>query len=180
MGLAIRTEYFYCMAAKIDSVSIHLSYSYIREIASQSFSGCFHSSPFLGRRRSRWEHWTHMAQLIVSATNSRTNCDCPLEIRVLPYIDERCSVGESPWHSLNFLVRFSAQSLPIVLFQVFCSSEMDLIHKEHPNTRVFHANVGRYQLNFYEAERLCEILGGRLATYDQLHRAWENGYERCE
>ena len=45
---------------------------------------------------------------------------------------------------------------------------------------VFHAKVGRYKLNFYDAQRLCEILGATLATYNQLYTAWAAGYQACE
>ena len=46
---------------------------------------------------------------------------------------------------------------------------------------VFHAAVTskRYQLNYYEAQRLCEINRATLATYDQLFAAWEVGLELC-
>ena len=44
---------------------------------------------------------------------------------------------------------------------------------------VFGANIGRYKLTFYEAQRLCEIVGATLASYDQLYKAWEAGMEWC-
>ena len=39
--------------------------------------------------------------------------------------------------------------------------------------------AGRYKLNYYDAQRLCEMLGATLATYDQLYAAWETGYQMC-
>ena len=48
-----------------------------------------------------------------------------------------------------------------------------------PVEGVFHASVGRYKLNFYDAQRVCEIRGATLATYDQLRDAWRAGLERC-
>ena len=48
-----------------------------------------------------------------------------------------------------------------------------------PQEGVFHAEVGRYNLNYYDAQRVCEIHGATLATFDQLHYAWSAGLERC-
>ena len=59
--------------------------------------------------------------------------------------------------------------------------EMDLITTYKPNSGVFHAIAnGVYKLNFYEAERLCELLGATLASYDQLDQAYKAGYEKCQ
>ena len=44
---------------------------------------------------------------------------------------------------------------------------------------VFHAQVGRYTLTFYDAQRLCALLGATLATHDQLYTAWEAGLQKC-
>ena len=44
---------------------------------------------------------------------------------------------------------------------------------------VFHAQVGRYTLTFYDAQRLCALLGATLATYNQLYTAWEAGLQKC-
>lgn len=48
-----------------------------------------------------------------------------------------------------------------------------------PVEGVFHASVGRYKLNFYDAQRVCEIRGATLATYDQLYAAWSAGLDHC-
>lgn len=48
-----------------------------------------------------------------------------------------------------------------------------------PVQGVFHAQVGTYALNFYDAQRICEINGAKLATYNQLYEAWEDGLQRC-
>ena len=39
--------------------------------------------------------------------------------------------------------------------------------------------IGHYKLTFYEAERLCEILGAILVSYNKLYKAWEAGMEWC-
>ena len=49
----------------------------------------------------------------------------------------------------------------------------------NPVEGVFHASVGRYNLNYYDAQRVCEIRGAALATYNQLHDAWSAGLEFC-
>ena len=58
---------------------------------------------------------------------------------------------------------------------------MTLIYASNPVNGVFHAKVtvGSYALNFYEAERLCGLLGATLASYDQLYRAWQAGFGIC-
>ena len=48
-----------------------------------------------------------------------------------------------------------------------------------PVQGVFHAAVGSYNLNYYDAQRLCEIHGATLATYNQLYKAWQAGLETC-
>ena len=55
------------------------------------------------------------------------------------------------------------------------------IYYEPEAKGVFHAAVTgkKYQLNYYEAQRLCEINRATLATYDQLLAAWEVGLELC-
>ena len=51
------------------------------------------------------------------------------------------------------------------------------IYYEPQAKGVFYVEVTgkRYQLNYYEAHRLCEINRATLATYDQLLAAWEVG-----
>ena len=45
---------------------------------------------------------------------------------------------------------------------------------------VFHGQaVSGYNLNFDNAKRFCELLGAKLATYNQLHAAWQAGLQRC-
>ena len=58
---------------------------------------------------------------------------------------------------------------------------MTLVHASNPVNGVFLAKVngGNYALNFYEAERLCGLLGATLASYDQLYRAWQAGLGTC-
>lgn len=38
---------------------------------------------------------------------------------------------------------------------------------------------GRYQLNFYEAQRACEGQAAVVASFEQLFRAWEQGLDWC-
>ncbi|XP_076978502.1 hyaluronan and proteoglycan link protein 3 [Tamandua tetradactyla] len=38
---------------------------------------------------------------------------------------------------------------------------------------------GRYQLNFYEAQRACEEQDAVVASFEQLFRAWEEGLDWC-
>lgn len=46
--------------------------------------------------------------------------------------------------------------------------------------KVFHGKVVvGYNLNFYNAKQFCELLGAKLATYNQLHAAWEAGLQQC-
>ena len=44
---------------------------------------------------------------------------------------------------------------------------------------VFHTKTGRYKLNYENAKRLCALHGAQLATYSQLHKAWQAGAEMC-
>ena len=44
---------------------------------------------------------------------------------------------------------------------------------------VFHASVGSYNLNYNDAQRVFEIHGATLATYNQPYAAWSAGLERC-
>ena len=39
--------------------------------------------------------------------------------------------------------------------------------------------IARYKLNYYDAKRLCALLGATQATYNQLYAAWEAGLELC-
>ncbi|XP_029469889.1 hyaluronan and proteoglycan link protein 4 isoform X2 [Rhinatrema bivittatum] len=43
----------------------------------------------------------------------------------------------------------------------------------------YHPRLGRYSLNFYEAEKACLEQDGILASYDQLHEAWLQGMDWC-
>ena len=56
-----------------------------------------------------------------------------------------------------------------------------IIKTPTPKAGVTHATISgsRYNWTFYEAQRVCQILGGSLATYDQLHAAWNKGMELC-
>ncbi|XP_007896990.2 hyaluronan and proteoglycan link protein 4 [Callorhinchus milii] len=43
----------------------------------------------------------------------------------------------------------------------------------------YQSRLGRYKLNFYEAERACREQDGVLASYEQVHRAWGDGLDWC-
>jgi len=76
-------------------------------------------------------------------------CNCSLEISVLPYIDNKCNVNKT------------------------------LIIEGSPVGRVFYAAVDKAKMNYYEAERLCEMLGAILASLDQLTAAHKAGLNQC-
>jgi len=46
-------------------------------------------------------------------------------------------------------------------------------------TNLYIASVERYRLNYYDAQRFCELHGATLATHAQLLQAWNNGFEHC-
>ncbi|KAJ7371435.1 Hyaluronan and proteoglycan link protein 2, partial [Desmophyllum pertusum] len=77
------------------------------------------------------------------------SCQCGVEITVLPFIDDTCNVDST---GITILT---------------------------PVQGVFHAKVGKYNLNYYDAQRLCEIHGATLATYNQLYKAWQAGLQNC-
>ena len=58
--------------------------------------------------------------------------------------------------------------------------DRSLITTEAHFQSLFHAKVGRYKLNYFEAERLCEILGASLASWGQLTDAWQGGLQLCQ
>ena len=60
------------------------------------------------------------------------------------------------------------------------TADRALMETGSPVEHVFYAKVGKKQLNYFEAERLCNILGATLASLDQLTVAYEAGLYRCE
>lgn len=47
-------------------------------------------------------------------------------------------------------------------------------------TDITHATFNpRYVFNFSEAMRVCQILGGSMASFDQMQVAWEAGFQKC-
>lgn len=72
--------------------------------------------------------------------------------------------------------------LPVFFFLTSALSIADhaLMEMGSSVRNVFYAKVGTKQLNYYEAERLCNILGATLASLDQLTVAYEAGLHRCE
>ncbi|KAG8454909.1 hypothetical protein GDO86_001217 [Hymenochirus boettgeri] len=43
----------------------------------------------------------------------------------------------------------------------------------------YHPRLGRYSMNFHEAEEACKRQDGILASYDQVHEAWLDGLNWC-
>uniref|UniRef100_A0A8C3HEP5 Hyaluronan and proteoglycan link protein 4 n=1 Tax=Chrysemys picta bellii TaxID=8478 RepID=A0A8C3HEP5_CHRPI len=43
----------------------------------------------------------------------------------------------------------------------------------------YHPRLGRYTLNFHEAQEACLAQDGILASHDQLHKAWLEGMDWC-
>lgn len=43
----------------------------------------------------------------------------------------------------------------------------------------YHPRLGRYTLNFHEAQQACLQQDGILASHDQLHQAWLEGMDWC-
>ncbi|XP_053556673.1 hyaluronan and proteoglycan link protein 4 [Bombina bombina] len=43
----------------------------------------------------------------------------------------------------------------------------------------YHPRIGRYSMNFHQAEVACKQQDGILASYDQLHEAWLEGMDWC-
>ncbi|XP_035663351.1 aggrecan core protein-like [Branchiostoma floridae] len=55
--------------------------------------------------------------------------------------------------------------------------------KATPNQgKLFHLTSpeGRYRYDWDEAQQACAEKGAVLASYDQLHEAWQAGLERCD
>lgn len=77
------------------------------------------------------------------------SCNCSLEISVLPYIDNKCNVNQT------------------------------LIIEGSPVGRVFYAAVDKEKMNYYEAKRLCDMLGAILASLEQLTAAQAAGLNQC-
>ena len=78
---------------------------------------------------------------------------------------------EGSWHNFEFQKKLNVT--------VSFSVDMNAIKQSEAVKRVFHAKVGTKTLNFYDAQRLCALLGATLATYDQLYTAWEAGLQKC-
>ena len=91
------------------------------------------------------------------------------------------------WYCFFFFLFFFifdiclCSSAIVKLFVSFPDTTQMTIYYEPQYKGVFYAEVTgkRYQLNYYEAHRLCEINRATLATYDQLFAAWEVGLELC-
>ncbi|XP_040176586.1 hyaluronan and proteoglycan link protein 4 [Rana temporaria] len=43
----------------------------------------------------------------------------------------------------------------------------------------YYPRIGRYHMNFHQAQQACKQQDGILASYDQLHEAWLNGLDWC-
>ena len=78
---------------------------------------------------------------------------------------------------------FASDSPPQVVFMTgsFSFPGRDLIKKSAMVKGVFGSGVQgiRYDLNYYEAERLCQLSGATLASYAQLRAAWHANFGYC-
>lgn len=65
----------------------------------------------------------------------------------------------------------------VLRFSSFLDTSLILLSKGKRNiTNITHASFNpRYSFNFSEAVRVCEILNGTLATFEQMQAAWNNG-----
>lgn len=43
----------------------------------------------------------------------------------------------------------------------------------------YYPRLGRYNLNFYDAERACRDQDAIVASFDQLYEAWRGGMDWC-
>jgi len=77
----------------------------------------------------------------------------------------------------SFLLLFVLLHLNFFVFHLDLENSGLLL--TDPLEDVFQASVGRYNLNYHDAQRVCEIHGATLATYDQLYYAWSAGLEKC-
>ena len=59
-------------------------------------------------------------------------------------------------------------------------SDQTLIIEGSPVGRVFYAAVDKEKMNYYEAERLCDMLGAILASLKQLTAAQKAGLNQCK
>ena len=62
---------------------------------------------------------------------------------------------------------------------LYLISDQTLIIERSPVGRVFYASVDDANVNYYEAERLCEMLGAILASLEQLTAAHAAGLNQC-
>ena len=59
-------------------------------------------------------------------------------------------------------------------------TDLSLSEKQSPVAGVFLVRVARkYQLDYYEARKVCPMLGATLATYEQLDVAYRHGMQMC-
>ncbi|XP_073254540.1 uncharacterized protein [Porites lutea] len=79
------------------------------------------------------------------------SCQCKPEVSVRPFIDDACNIDLTD-------VYFN----PVPQY-----------------TNLYIASVERYRLNYYDAQRFCELHRATLATQAQLLQAWNNGFEHC-
>ncbi|KAL9973033.1 hypothetical protein ACROYT_G019440 [Oculina patagonica] len=83
---------------------------------------------------------------------------CPLEIAVLPYIDDHCNVDKS-----FIWLRKGERNITEITTAIF--KPLNQSHK--------------YSFNFTEAKSVCEILDGSLASLEQMQAAFDNGFQEC-
>ncbi|XP_078370686.1 uncharacterized protein LOC144654413 isoform X2 [Oculina patagonica] len=99
-----------------------------------------------------------------------TTFEALFSLGLLPCASSPCKYGGTCIHGPR-LGEFSCQ----------CGIEdFSGLGKGTPVQGVFHAQGNkRYDLNYYDAQRLCEIFQATLATYNQLYAAWDAGLQQC-
>ena len=66
-------------------------------------------------------------------------------------------------------------------FISFVETSLIILSKGERNvTDITHASFNpRYVFNFSEAVRVCQILGGSMASFEQMQVAWKAGFQKC-
>ena len=89
--------------------------------------------------------------------------DASIELYYELTLEKQRKKGEQSWYRLYFF-----------------SDTTKMFFGSPPTQGVFWGRaVTRYNLNYENAKRFCDLLGAPLATYNQLYTAWQAGLERC-
>ena len=71
-------------------------------------------------------------------------------------------------------------SLSFTCTRLYFIPDQTLIIEGSPVRRVFYAAVDKEKMNYYEAKRLCDMLGAILASLEQLTAAQAAGLNQCK